>query len=147
MENSNTKPFTYEKRPISNSVGINIGFEIVLHGELIFGSTEKELEEAKRLSSEIVQLSDTEVVAINLLDFDEWHSVGVVAIVGSVLDLNKKLLSEKRVPVSFIGDRAKDYFDAVKDKFLEDNDTDRLPWFQSLQDFLTRFKISEPASN
>lgn len=135
------KPFTYEIHPIQNSEGINIGYEAKLKGEFVFGTPEQEFLAAKKLVAELMRLSDTDVLVVNLKEFDGWQSVGVVAIIKPLIELNRRLLGQGRVPVAVVGDKTMDYYDAVSDKFKQENDTPVLPWFASRSEFLQKYGI------
>jgi hypothetical protein len=119
--------------------GVNIGLEVRLEGELRYGISETQIEELEQVKRKILGRIMSDVIVINVLNLKRWDSLGINSLLAPfATKINEDLISKGRIPVSIVGDRKSDVFNAAKDKFIE-NGTDILPWFDSLETFVKSF--------
>ncbi|MDD5656196.1 MAG: hypothetical protein PHF00_02965 [Elusimicrobia bacterium] len=128
--------FTFQKTKFSNKRAINIGCEVGLEGELVYGSPLSDFASVERLVKELETLAISDLIAINVSKLDRWDSLGITKLIGPIIKLNRKLAERGRLPVVIVGDKSSDNFRAVRDKFPKENNTEILPWYASLQAFL-----------
>jgi len=132
--------FSLETRELVSKEGVNIGFEIRLSGELIYGTPVEKYKELKKMIQRVEQLAVSDVIAVNVLNLNRWDSLGVTQTLKPIIQINRGLLSKGRVPISVIGKKESDNYYAARDKFIQENDTELLPWHENLQSFLEKIE-------
>lgn len=119
---------------ILNDEKINVGKVYKIFGEITYGIKTDELEYLKKAIKNIETEYLSDIIVFDLMGLRRWDSLGIRAVIPSVLKLNEILAQKGRSLIGIIGDANSDLYAAMKDKH-PDVSSENLPWYSNYDEF------------
>ena len=120
---------------IHDESNVRIGTRYKIAGELHYGIEEENIKEITSLLEKVEKDYLADVIAFDFIKLNHWDSLGIRAVVPSLLKLNEILTKKERVLIGIIGDIDSDIYAALKDKYPDISD-DKLPWYPDVEKFM-----------
>lgn len=128
------------KKSLINRQGIRIGYIYELIGKVGYVTETEEFQRFHKLFESIKTESRIEVIVIDVTKLLRWDTLSLRSIYPALIAANRDLLSKRKAPISIIGDKTKDPFDAASERHKE-NGTEVIPWFHSIEAFLEAYSL------
>ncbi|HAB50995.1 MAG: hypothetical protein A2381_12305 [Bdellovibrionales bacterium RIFOXYB1_FULL_37_110] len=125
-----------EVQNIVNSKQIPVGKKIIVTGYFRRGAPSSEIVAVEKEFSRVRSWYLDELVLIDFTKLQELDSIGIRNTIPLIITFNKELIKKKRFPISIIGNINSDIYNAVKDKFSDENLTTLLPWYENEEKYL-----------
>ena len=141
MDNTIKTQKPFERVKLENSRGIRIGYVYKFTGKVGYVTETKDFELFQADFEKIKEESKAgEVVVLDVTNLIRWDTLSLKVIFPTIVPINKELEVKRKPLIGVIGNKSGDVFDASWERHKESG-TDTVPWFATLQEYLTKYSL------
>ncbi len=132
-----------EKRALNNELSLRIGYIYSIQGVLGHGTPDNEI---VKFDSNFKSINDeykSELILIDVRSLLRWETIGISLVVPLIIAANNELRLRGKPPIGIIGDKEKDPYDAVDERYSDSIAAGNIEWFESIEAYNAKYAAAK----